>query len=335
MAEEGNAAVAETSDQTAAPTPAGDRSTHFIFTHKLFSVKGAFFAISPATDEAVLNVTLGELKASLTIPTLAREFQLTPDTDDGKLLNIIAKSLKFVKVIHPGDSIPRELLDGSSSWTVEPHHHAIAKARLSVNLAAWATNTDAGTSDPHILQKMAEDPETKAHVNEALGEMAEKLGYGRENKEKVLEQVDTLARELAYIEALRERHGKVKMIERKLADAAKLYRRERSIADDVQRVQALMRTPSNEFNGIFQMVDAQTGEVVQVLRKMSQQIEFIRTMRDELHTKLMRWDEMIERWDPIASERGDAIEAAMRATYRFLARYFPQRSDWTLTVNKF
>lgn len=334
MAEEGTTA-ASSAETGAPPPPPGDRSTHFVFSHKLFAVKDAYFAISQATDEAVLNVTLGELRASLTIPTLAREFQLTPETDDGKLLNIVAKSLKFVKIIRPGDSIPRELLDGTSSWMVEPHHHAIAKARLSVNLAAWASNTEAGSSDPHILQKMAEDPETKARVNEALAEMAEKLGYGRDNKEKVLEQVDTLARELAYIEALRERHGKVKMIERKLADAAKLYRRERSVADDIQRVQMLMRTPANEFNGIFQMVDAQTGEVVQVLRKMSQQIEFIRTMRDELHTKLMRWDEMIERWEPIASERGDAIEAAMRATYRFLARYFPQRSDWTLTVNKF
>ncbi|MBM3521705.1 MAG: hypothetical protein FJX57_02005 [Alphaproteobacteria bacterium] len=334
MAAEGTQA-AESADPNAAPPPQGDRSTHFIFAHKLFAVKDAFFAISSATDEAVLNVTLGELKASLTIPTLAKEFQLTPETDDGKLLNIIAKSLKFVKVIRPGDSIPRELLDGTSSWTVEPHHHAIAKARLSVNLASWVSNTDAGTTDAHILQKMADDPETKQRVNEALGELADKLGYGRENKDKVLDQIDTLARELAYIEALRDRHGKIKMIERKLADAAKLYRRERSIADDIQRVQMLMRTPSNEFNGIFQMVDAQTGEILQVLRKMTQQIEFIRTMRDDLHTKLMRWDEMIERWDPVPSERGDAIEAAMRATYRFLARYFPQRSDWTLTVNKF
>ncbi|MBM3629185.1 MAG: hypothetical protein FJX21_15350, partial [Alphaproteobacteria bacterium] len=41
---------------------ARDASTHFLFKHRLFAVKGAHFAVSPATDEPVYNVTLGELK---------------------------------------------------------------------------------------------------------------------------------------------------------------------------------------------------------------------------------------------------------------------------------
>lgn len=314
---------------TAAPV---DRSTHFLFSHKLFSVKGAFFGISPATDEPVLNVNMGDLKASLTLPTLAKEFDLSPDTDDGRLLGIIAKSLRFVKEIRPGDSIPRELLDGTSSWTVEPHHHEIARARLSVNLAAWVSGEDAGTTEPHILQKIAEDPETQQRVNEALGEMADKLGYGRENKDRVLDQIETVARELAYIEALRERHGKIKMIERKVAEAGKLYRRERSVVEDVQRIQVLLKPPLSEFPGIFEMIDTQTVEVIALLRQLKQQISFIRTMRDDLHVRFMKWEEMIQLWDPIPAERGDAIEAALRTTYRFLAHHFPQRSEWTLTM---
>jgi hypothetical protein len=334
MADQSATALATKDPQPAAAPAPADRSTHFLFTHKLFGVKGAYFGISPATDEAVLNVTMGDLRASLTLPTLAKEFDLSPETDDGRLLGIIAKSLRFVKEIRPGDSIPRELLDGTSSWTVEAHHRAIASARLSVNLAAWISGEDPGTTEPHVLQKIAEDPETKTRVNEALGEMAEKLGYGRENKERVLEQIDVLARELAYIEALRERHGKIKMIERKVAEAGKLYRRERSIVEDVQRIQVLLKPPLAEIPGIFETVDSQTVEVIALLRQIKQQISFIRSMRDDLHVRFMKWEEMIQLWDPIPAERGDAIEAALRTTYRFLAHHFPQRSEWTLTIAK-
>ena len=335
MAELATTAPETTAPVAEAPPKPVDRSTHFHFAHKLLALKGGHFSISSTTEEPVFNVALGELKAALTLPTLAEEFGIAPESDDGKLLAIIAKSLKFVKEIRHDDSIPRELLDGTSSWTVEPQHRATARARITVNLIAWVNGESATTSDPRVIQKIAEDPETQARLNDALGSVAEKLGYGRDNKEKVLEQIDVVARELAYIEALRDRHGKIRMIDRKITDAGKLYRRERSIVEDVQRIQVLMKNPIAEFGGILQAVDAQTGELLSVLRNLRHQIDFVRTMRDELHTRFMRWEEMIQVWDPVPSERGDAIEAALRTTYRFLARYFPQRTDWTLNGNKF
>lgn len=334
MTEQAATALAIKSPQEAAAAPAsqGDRSTHFVFTHKLFSAKGGYFGMSPTTDEPVFNFSMGELNASLTLPTLAREFDLTPETDDGRLLAIIAKSLRFVKQIRPGDSIPREMLDGSCSWSVEPHHHEIARARLSVYLAAWVTGEDASTKEPELLQKIAQDPETQQRVNKALAELADKLGYGRENKDRVLDNLETVARELAYIEALRERHGKLKAMERKIVEAGKLYRRERNVADDIQRVQVLLKAPLGEFPGIFTMVDWQTAEVTTLLRQVNQRIASIRSMRDDLHVRFMKWEEMIKLWDPIHAERGEALESALRATYRFLAHRFPLRSDWTLTT---
>ena len=322
----------QSQEGTAPAAGSTDRSTHFLFAHKLFSAKGAYFSLSALSDEPVFNFIMGELKASLTLPTLAREFELTPETDDGKLLAIVAKSLRFVKQIRPGDSIPRELLDGTSSWSVEPHHHEIARARLSVYLAAWVTGDDASTTETQVLQKIAQDPETQARVNKALGDLADKLGFGRDNKERVLDQLDIIGRELAFIEALRERYGKIKMIERKVAEAIKLYRRERPVLEDIQRVQVLLKPPLAEFPGIFTMIDWQTAEVTTLLRQMSKQITFIRTMRDDLHARFLKWEEMIQLWDPIPAERGEAIESAMRLTYRFLAHRFPQRSDWTLST---
>jgi hypothetical protein len=48
----------------------------------------------------------------------------------------------------------------------------------------------------------------------------------------------------------------------------------------------------------------------------------------------MKWEELIQLWEPIATERSETLEKALRTTYRFLARHFPQRKDWTLTIAK-
>jgi hypothetical protein len=291
---------------------AADASTHFLFKHRLFSVKGAHFAVSPATDEPVYNVTMGELKVSLTIPTLAAEFGLGADTDDGKLLRIVARSLRYVKQIRPGDSIPREILDGTSSWTVEPHHQTVAIARLSYNLINPRAAGEFEANEFQVLNKMANDEETKNAVSGALVDIAQKERQGRETKEMIYDQLETVARELAYIEALRERQ----------------------IFEDVGRIQALLRGPMQEFPSIFQMVYTQMADVRQVLRDIPRQIQFIRTMRDELHVRFMKWEELIQLWEPIATERSETLEKALRTTYRFLARHFPQRKDWTLTIAK-
>jgi hypothetical protein len=319
----------------AAPAEApkrNDRSTHFAFAHRIFGVKGAHFALSDATEEPVYHVHLGELKASLTLPTLAREFDLRSDTDDGKLLAVVEKSLRYVKVIRPGDSIPRELLDGTSSWTVEPQHRETAMARLIIGIAAWASEEEPWTSDPHRLRKLAADSEIRAKADEGFARLAERLRLGR--PEAVRERTEDVARELAYVEALRERVGKVQSIERKITDAVKIYRNDRSFLADLQRIQALIRSPVAEFEEILDAVDGQSRDVVAALRQPAHHIDFIRAMRDDINQKLLKWDEMIARWEAIPAERGAEIELEMKQTYRFVARHFPQRAEWSLNRKK-
>jgi hypothetical protein len=310
------------------------RSTHFDFKHRLFQGRGTHFAISPATDEPVLNLSMGDLNATLTIPTLANEFNLGPDTHDGRLLRVITKSLRFVKIIRPGDSIPSEILDGSSSWMVESHHQTTAISRLSFYLVNRAEAHTFEANEFQILSKMANDEETKNKVSDTLVEIARSAGKGRETKEAIFELLEQVARELAYIEALRERYGKIKMIEKKIAEAGKLYRRERAVSDDVSRIQALIKGPLSEFPSIFKMVYTQMADVRMVLRSVPAQVQFIRTMRDELSVRFMKWEEMIQLWEMIPPERGEMIERALRLTYRFMARHFPQRSEWSLTIAK-
>jgi hypothetical protein len=107
-----------------------DRSTHFMFDHKVFTLKGARFALTEDGSTPAFHVELGALVASLPLSTLRTEFSIDRDAGDGVLLAIVEKSLRFVKEIRPGDSIPRELLDGSASWSVESRHRLRAKAHL-------------------------------------------------------------------------------------------------------------------------------------------------------------------------------------------------------------
>jgi len=71
-----------------------------------------------------------------------------------------------------------------------------------------------------------------------------------------------------------------------------------------------------------------TGEIVSVLKKFDAQVEFVRDMRDDLHTRLMAWDDVIAQWDGLEVIKGEVQENAIKAMYRFAARNYPQRQDW-------
>jgi hypothetical protein len=320
------------SDVATAPSAAArsgaPRSTHFRFEHKVFAVEGARFAHTSDTREAALFLMLGDLKAALLLPTLRSEFGIKPESLDGELLSVVERSLRYVKEIRPNDSIPREILDGSASWQVEERHRTIAKGRLSLQIASWLSGEESVVVDRASLEQLVEDPLTKQKVDQAFGEIAEKLGIGRERKTEVVDRIDDLARELAYIEALRERYGCVLEIVRKLAEFVRTYRNDRSITQEISRVRTLLMRPQSEFDNLFAQCDAMTGEIVSVLKKFDAQVEFVRDMRDDLHSKLMKWDEVIAQWRGLEVVKGENQENAIKAMYRFTARNYPQRQDW-------
>jgi hypothetical protein len=316
---------------TAAPVaarPGAPRSTHFRFEHRVFAVQGARFALTADTQEAALYVLLGDLQAALLLPTLRYEFGIKSDSQDGALLSVVERSLRFVKEIRPNDSVPREILDGSASWKVEEQHLMIAKGRLSLQIASWLTGEESVVVDLAALEQLVEDPLTKQKVDKAFGEIAEKLGLGREGKSEIVDRIDDLARELSYIEALRERYGLVLEVIRKLGEFVRTYKNDRMMAQEISRVRTLLMRPQSEFDSLFAQCDAMTGEILSVLRKFEAQVQFVRDMRDDLHTRLMKWDEVIAQWRGLDVVKGENQENAIKAMYRFTARNYPQRQDW-------
>jgi hypothetical protein len=330
-----NQALAE-----AVPTSSGagsDRSTHFAFEGKVFRLDRAYFSLSHDTKEPIFHVLLGTLNAALPLPTLRVEFNVEPGSNDAKLLDIVEKSLRYVREIRPDDSIPRELLDGTASWSVEPRHRIIAQSRLVVQVSSWLSGEEMIIHDLTQLEQLAEDPATKQRVQSAIGEIAVRIGIGRERKQEVMDRINDFARELSYIEALRERFAASKNIAVMLARLSKIYGTDRTVTEEVVRILQLLRPPLGDFDATFSLVDAQTSEILNILQKYEAQVGFVREMRDDLSFRLRLWDPLIERWSGLAqalTRPGQALartaeaEALIKETYRFAAQNFLQGQSW-------
>jgi hypothetical protein len=281
----------------------------------VFSIDGCRFALSRTGGDAVFHLPLGELKAMVPLATVRAQ---------------------HVKEIRPGDSIPRELLDGTASWSVEERHRAVARGRLSLQILSWMSGwEESGLGSAHHdsaqLARLTESPEVRARVTDGMARLALELGYGEGEtaQQAVVAGIEGVARELAYLEALRERVATVAGLVTKLQSAGRLYRREQTTVDEIRRMLVLIRPPLAAMQESLVQADAQSGEVLGMLRNLVARVRHIRAVRDGLHGALMPWDEIIAAWhdeQPVA--RDAAFEALLRKTYGFLAGRFVQTDPW-------
>src|SRR5215212_803058 len=116
----------------------------FNFESKVFGMPEARF-VTAHDGEPVLNIMVGTMRASLPIKTVVNSFVVTDP--DQELLGVVAKGLKYVKEIRPGDSIPSEVIDGSASWAIDERHAETARSRLTVQLVGWFTGKPVETLD--------------------------------------------------------------------------------------------------------------------------------------------------------------------------------------------
>ena len=304
-------------------------STRFDFQHPVFRLSGCRFVIANDGKPAVV-LPLGDLSGVVSISTLKNEFDFT-GTADEDLLATVAASLKFVKSIYPGDSIPREILNGTASWSVQHRHLQIANGRLSLQLTSWLSGEETVVADREHLLRLTNSPEVKNRVNQAIGEIAGRLGLAHEHRQEVMSRVETAARELAYIEALRDRFGSIVKLDLKAQEFARAYRRDRGVSEDLQRIRVLIRKPVGDLSFAFDQVDAQCGEILALLKNLEAQIAFIRGARDDLHIEMMHWDEIIETWEDLPCTQTQEAEARIRDLYRFLAARYSVARSWKLS----
>lgn len=327
------------SDEASAPRPAAEGATdstsdtipRVVFEHTFFTkLEDAYFQKSEQSGEPVLVVLFAKNHFSLPFKGILREFKIPEDGPDSRMLEQIAKALKYVKGLRIGDPLPKEILTREASWQLSERHVKIAYQRVSVQLVNWMTGGQEVVTDPEELLQLADDPQIKKTVNRAFGEAAEKLGLGRDHKEEVVNHVEMLAHELAYIEALRDRFRHVVKMEHKIQELRRLYGRERSVLEIADQVARLGERAVDDFTSAFLEVDAQTGEILSVLKNLDSQIAYIRDKRDDIHAKLMAWDDVLSEWDKVEIKMSPDKPDLLRRAYQFLAPRYMAVKEWVL-----
>lgn len=319
--------TATTDEADSAPKPM--RETHFDFQHKVFSLPAAYFAIEATSKQPVLNILLGDLKASLPFNTLLESFSIEPEGHDARLLQTVERGLAYVKQIRPGEKIPGELLDGSASWSVDDRHRMIARGRLTVQLVSWITGSEMIVVDLEELEQIVEDPNTKARMKTAFIQLGEKLGIHSDNAEQYInDRIDDLTQELSYIEALRDRFKHIRTLGENFGKLQQIYRADRTFCSELQRMQGLIKKPLKMYDSIFEQADAQTGEIMGALRSFDATVNFIRKIRDDLRSRLLEWEEVLQAWLGVPIERSQQVEQLQKMTYRFLAGHFIETKVW-------
>ena len=302
------------------------------FEHKLFSsMENLHFRLSVQNpDQPVMMVTFGENEVALPFDGIRKEFAIEAGSADDHMLKLVAEGLNFVVLLRPGDPIPAELLTGAPSAEISPDHRLIAFQRLTLQLATWVSGDESLITDREQLAQIAEDPETKKRINSAMGEAAAQLGLGAGEKDKVLQLIERLADDLAAIEALRDRFVGIKAMDEKIQGLRGAMKSQQIVMELVDPVARLMTEAIKKFVADFEQIDAQTGEIIALLKNIDSQVRFIREQRNDLHHRLLAWDEMFESWDKVKIEDSEANVRLLRETYRFLAPRFMPVDEWSL-----
>jgi len=305
-----------------------ESAKHFNFSHKIFQVPGNRFALSASDHQPVLLMDVGEHEAAITFEALRQEFDLAPDGEDSNLLDLVAQGLKYVRDIRPGDTIPRELLDGSASWTVDERHRERAKNGFMFRIALLGAPNGGITKAPANIGAFLESTEGQMFVQTGMDPIGRKNGLGEGRAPTVAQYADQITRELAYIEGLREQYLHASHIVEKLDQITLHHSSERHFLDEIQRCKVLMGPPVKNFRDAFLDVDTRMKQVSATLKAVDEQVAFIHETRDKLHQKMLIWDELIEKWNFKIEGKTKYNRQVVQMTYQFVAQYFPQNVDW-------
>jgi hypothetical protein len=308
-----------------------DKPTHCLLAHRMFALfEHLVFRRTDADATPVMVVHLGEREAAMPLRAVQREFGIPDDSADGRMLALIGEALDFVPALRLGDKLPLEVLTGDASWQPGAEHVHRALTRLNLQLVAWLHGTagsDTVVLDAEALAQADADPVLRQHVQEAFQRAAAFLKLP--SKEAVIAQMESLASELSYIEALRDR-----LLDRVRALAIRIERMCRVSQSDsgqrgsLGRLRFLSAEALQQLNRRFEEQDAQGAEVMAVLRNLESHRGFIRSNRDWLYRSHMAWDPLLAEWDKAGALTTDALRPLLIRTYQFLAPRFMPVTEW-------
>ena len=145
----------------------------------------------------------------------------------------------------------------------------------------------------------------------------------------IVDLIENLAEELAFIETLREQFRNVLSMEAKIKRVRNGASKQRSILDNATSVAKLTSKAVREFRDEFDTIDGQTSEIISVLKNIVSQKEYIRSVRDSLYCRLAAWPPgRLVAWSPgrlgrSAARLGPPVGADRNRYTGPAARYLP------------
>lgn len=301
------------------------------FAHKFFTSMPDLAFLLDEESRPVISIDLGGGKpALLGFDGVKKEFGIQEEEPDGLMLAKIAEALRFVRGLRVGDELPKEVTTGEASWSVSEKNLRTARQRLTLQLVTWLTGEEHVFSTPEELVQLAEDPSIKRNVILAFEEAAVEIGLGKARKDEVVGYIETLAAEMAHIEWERDVFADIVKIDVKVQEFRRLYSSDKGMNDTVVQTARLMNRARGALQTSFDEIDAQTGEVVSMLRNVDAQILYIRGARNDLYVRLTAWEEILLGWRKAFTVRSEENVALLRDLYRFLAPRYMQTKEWIL-----
>jgi hypothetical protein len=305
--------------------------------HRLFkNLLDPVFRWTETDAEPAIAFSLDEhgsrREATITLKALLNELQLAPNDPDLAMLEKVREALDFVSGLRIGDPLPAEVLTGDASWAPDPEHYAIARNRLKLQLATWAEGTEVVETDTEMLIQIADDPTMEGRFAFASLKAGTILDL---NPQEVGARIEALVSELAFIEALREwLHGGQKIVSDCIAAMAKNYRGDRQHMETLTQVHRLAQTALSKTNDKMELVDAQTGEIINALRNGEATRSFLRKERDLLYRAWRAWKPYIEEWRNAPRGLSEGAWMRLGATYKFLAPRYMAVKEWLLFTKR-
>jgi len=299
----------------------------FSFAHRLFAVPGVWFGRTADLREAALHIPMGDYTATVTLDALRTAFRIARGGTDDRMLDLVAGALDHVKRITPGEKLPREVLDGSASWTVEDRHVDVARARLAVRLARTTEMPlDKQATQEARLAEFGASQEARSAIVQGVDRLiiTERIGLSEHEAEEV---VAALVHETSYIEALRQDMVFLDSFPERLGGYRRLFPSDQNFADGLVLMQGLARRPRDEVRETLAGVDRMMEHVPEVLQRWSTAAEHVRAARNKLHRFSVDWADLRKRWDR-ESLMESKLAGLLRETYRFLALRYAKGQAW-------
>jgi hypothetical protein len=241
----------------------------------------------------------------------------------------IAESLDFIGTLPAGAPLPAEVTTGEASWTADPVHLLRAATRLRLRLVAWHHHgqLEPGPRMEALLNRLANDPQLPHLVTAALRRT--QLELRMPTPEALVSLVDTMAWELSFIEALRDRLLLRLQAIAGIIDAVTSGRRnDRHNADVRIQVRRLLNAAIAQVGQRFVQLDAQCADVIPMLHDAPSYRAIIRAERDWLYRTQRALEPMLNQWDNAPRAIDDRFWPRMATAYRTLAPRFMAIQEW-------